>query len=1054
MNNQLQRGALIVFLLLAQFFTGINFAGAQETIMVKGKVLNHSELPVEGVSVGVEGSTELPVVSDANGEFSLKITSPTQWINVQPSGEYYKRRININHRSELKIYLSKTDMTSGDKEISVLSDKMYLRDLSGVGSTLKTSYLDESSALSIDQYMQGRVPGLHVLNRSGDPGSGAFTLMRGINSLHANNDPLYVIDGIPISSFGVFQSNVDGYSYNPLMATYPQDISNVTIIKDPSFTASYGSKASNGLVLISTLDPSATATVIELNLRTGYSLTPSNRIPLLNADQHKTLISQLLFSSGMREELIVDKYPNLFLTPESARYIDYQHNTNWQNSIFDEAVFSSLNLNVKGGDEIAKYGLSFGYTNAEGIIKNTSYNGYNLRFVGMVNIFQWLKLNAGLSMIYNSSNLKESAKSFQSSPIYTALSKSPMLNPYMYDENGSELIALAPVDELGISNPQSVIDRYEAKNTNLNFITTLSLEAQFNKNLVLRSNFGLSYNLLKEMVFMPFTGMELYYNKEAINVSKGANNSLNYFSNKSFLLYTKTFGDHSIKLNTGVNIQTNRYEYDWAIAKNAASNDEYRQIGDGVSNLRELGGKNRRWNWLSVYEHINYSFLDKYLFTASFSLDGSSRVGDEAINTIKIGKVPFGLFYGGSMGWRISSEPFMRQLSWLEELKLRISYGKTGNDEVGESNANNYYNTVKYRETTGLYRAVLPNSKLSYETVTQYNVGLDLSMLGGRFSTNIDLYTSFADNILIYNPIKAYFGYETRPENGAKMNNRGIDLGFFFRVLDLPAFKWDIEGSWSTVQNQINEINGTSLVTDIAGASIINKEGEQANSFYGYVFEGVYSTSEDALKANLMNDKFMPYGAGDAKFKDISGPNGSPDGIINQHDKTTLGSSLPEHFGGINNVFSVKRWSLSAFFQFVTGNEIFNFVRYKNESMSGLENQSSNVLNRWVAQGQQTNVPRASYVDPQGNSAFSSRWIEDGSFIKLKSLSLSYTIDEEFLSFRNAKFYLSATNLFTLTNYLGYDPEFGYSRLQIDQGIDYGLTPNPRQFILGVKLGF
>jgi len=1054
MNKQFLYKILMIVIWTFPLFAGMNVVHAQDTLLVKGKIVNFLEEPVIGVSIGVEGSADLPVLSDSIGDFTVKITSGYSWLNIEPSSGYKKKRINLNKRTYLKIYLTRDELESGDDKISIFSNNLLKRNIAGSHSILNVKEIDEFSYMTIDQYMQGNIPGLHVVNRNGDPGSGAFTILHGINSLNASNEPLYIIDGIPESSFGVFQSNLDGFAYNPLLALNVQDISQVTFIKDPAITASYGSKASNGLVIINTLDPSATKTVIELDIRTGVSLKPSTEIPQLDASQHKSLVSEILFSSGKQEEVIQLQYPNLYLNPNSDRYIDYQHNTDWQEQIFDNAIFSNINLNVKGGDEIAKYGLSFGYMDSDGYIKSTSYNGYNLRFVSMANIFKWLKMNTGVSMSYNVSNLKESARVSQTSPIYTALAKSPMLNPYKYDEEGRELTELAPVDELGVSNPQAVIDKYHAQNSNFYFNSSLGADAQINSNLLLKTNFGLSYNIFKELIFMPKTGMELYYNEEAINVSKGGNNKLNTFFNNTSLLWNKKYGNHGLSSNTGINILTNNFEYDWALTKNASANDEYQMLQDGTSNLRELGGMNQSWNWLSIYENFNYSFQDRYLATASISFDGSSRVGNDAANTIKIGDNPFGIFYGGAIGWRLSSEEFMNSIGWLEELKLRLSYGKTGNDDIGESNANNYYQSQKYRQTVGLYKAVIPNSELTYETVNQLNLGLDISLWGDRLTANVDIYSSVTNDMLIYRPLEAYFGYAYRPENNGQMENKGIDVKVFYRLIDQPSFKWDVQGTFSKFGNVITEIEGNKLITEVPGAEIVNQLGETANSFYGYVYNGVYSTTEDARKSNLVNERNIPYQAGDAMFSDLSGPNGVPDGTINDYDKTVIGSSLPEFFGGLKNTFTYKRWSLITVLQYVSGNEIFNYVRSLNESMSGLENQSNKVLNRWQYQGQDTDVPRARWDDPVGNSSFSTRWIEDGSYLKIKNISLSYTVNDEFFAFKNAKFYVSANNMLTISKYLGYDPEFGYSRMQFDQGIDYGQTPQPRQFVLGVKLGF
>lgn len=1027
---------------------------AQDTVIIKGVVLSTANEPVSNVSISIEGSSSLPVVTDASGQFSLKTTSGEAWLVISPTGDLKRKRLFINNREEITIYLTPGNLVSGDDQVSILAQQVRNRNIISSYSELNTKEINKIQALSVDQYMQGQVPGMQVVNRSGMPGSGAVTTIHGVGSIYATNQPLYIIDGVPLTSHGLFRSNVEGYSFNPLTGINPLDISRTTIIKDPAITAAYGSQASNGLIYIETLDPSVTQTTIDIDLRMGYSRSPSNLIPQLNGDQHKTLMNEILFSSGEYEENIREEYSCLFLTEDSDRYINYQHNTNWQELIFRDALFTNLNLVVKGGDEIARYGLSFGFLNSQGIIKETDYSGYNLRFVGRLNIFTWFKMNAGVSLITNSASLKEAATNEETSPILASLAKSPLLNPYQYDKDGNELTILSEVDELGTSNPMAIIYNYEATNRNNGFISTLGFEGVFGEHLTLNGKFSFTYNVLKENVFMPNHGMEHYYNQEAINVAKAANNSLNTIYYNTYLSYNKSFGTkHQFSSNTGINILANNFEFDWGLTKNAHENDQYRTLQDGQNNLREIGGQSRKWNWMGLSEYITYVYNDKYLLTATVSLDGSSRVGDNAINTFKIGGVPLGLFYSGGIAWRLSSESFLKNQAWLEDLKLRITLGKTGNDDIGEANATDYYNPIKFRETVGLYPALIPNDELSYETVSQINTGLDISLLGDRFRSSFDIFRAVTKDMVIYTPLPTYFGYDYLIENGGEMKNTGLEFNAFVRVIDGSSFKWDLQANISSVDNEIIQIKGNKLISNIIGGELVNMEGSDAYSFYGYIYKGVFSTQEEANNANLVSDKNIPFRAGDAIFEDISGPNGVPDHVINNYDKTPIGSSMPSAFGGLRTSFSYKRWTLSAIISFTYGNEIFNYIRYKNEQMTGLENQSKDVLNRWQYDGQVTDVPRALWDDPVGNSAFSTRWIEDGSFIRLKNVFLSYRIPSKFLIFTNAEFYVSASNIFTLSKYLGYDPEFGFSHLQIHQGVDYGMSPQSRQFIAGIRIG-
>lgn len=1048
MNGKMRPAALLILWVLG------GVVAAQDTTMVTGVIRSSSNQPLSGVSVSIEGSDLLPVVTGEQGEFSLPSVTGDEWLIVSPASGYKMRRVYLNGRKELTLYLSPEDISSGDDPVALLSRQVPRRDIVSSYSELGTANLHHTAEFSVDQHLLGRIPGMYVVNRSGMPGSGAVTTFRGISSISSSNLPVYIVDGIPLVSHGLFGSNLEGYEYNGLMAVNPFDISRTTVLKDAAVSAVFGSRGSNGIILIETLDPSATQTSIDINMRTGYSLAPPNQIPQMNGVQHKTLMSEVLFSSGMNEELIRDRFPNLYLTEEDDRFIDYQHNTNWQDLIFSNSTMYNLNVKVKGGDEIARYGLSFGYLDSDGIMRNTGFSGYNLRFVSRLNIFTWLKMDAGVSLNYNTSDLKEAATVKETSPIITALAKSPMLHPYRYDLEGREMALLAEADEIGVSNPVATIENYEAYNNNYNFTSFMGLEGTISRSLSAVSKFSFTYDVLKEQIFQPNRGMEPYYNNEAINVSKASNNDLTSIFNNTYLRFHRQFGgNHQVYSNTGFYLMSNRFEYDWGLTKNAQANDQYRSLQDGQNNLREIGGDNRVWNWISLYEHVTYSFRDRYMAVASVALDGSSRVGYNADNTLRVGGLPFGLFYSGGLAWRVSGEPFLRDLAWLEDMKLRFSAGRTGNDDIGEASATRYYDAVKFRETVGLYPAVLTNDRLTYETVTTLNAGVDLSILGNRFHATLDYYISTTGDMIIFTPVESFLGYEYLMENGGTMENRGLEAGLFLRIVDGARFKWDLSGTVTSAENRITQIEGDRLIYDVPGARRVNQVGSPANSFYGYVYQGVFSTEEEADAAGLLNNKGVRFDAGDAIYVDLSGPDGVPDGIINEFDRTEIGNPLPELFGGVSSSISWKGFTLSAAVNFVYGNELFNYVRYRNERMTGLENQSMHVLNRWQYEGQVTDVPRALAADPLGNSAFSTRWIEDGSFARLRYLKLSYTIPSEFLMFKNAEFYASANNLVTLTRYLGYDPEFAYSFSQLYQGIDYGLTPTARQFIVGINIG-
>jgi len=1047
-KNTLKIFYLVIILLFYPFYT----LSAQDSLLVTGRIVGHKNKPLKDVSVSIEGVAIDPVLTDENGLF--KITSPSlyEWLIITPIGNYKGKRIFLNNRKSLIISLTGDDMKSDFDEIHVVNQTIERRNIISSFSDVNIDDIDRSSIQSIDQYFQGRVPGLLVTGHSGMPGMGNNILLRGVKSMLTNNNPLYIIDGIPLEQAGLMTSQIDGFAYNPLNNIDPSDITSITILKDPAFTSLYGTKASNGVILIQTLEPVATKTIIDVSYRTGINQTP-DYIPQLNSEQYKSLVNEILTSSGKKEEYFEENYPGLYITEVEEGYYRYQHNFNWQKIIFSNSTMRNFFMRVKGGGEMAKFGLSVGHINDKGIYDNTGYSRINLRFLTRLDITSWFRMDINANIAYSNVNLRESAITKQTNPILTSLAKSPLLNPFQYDEDGNKLKLLDDIDELGTSNPLAVINDFQGSNKNYRFISLVKGQADITPFIKWNSLFGLNFNSTKEFVFMPNYGMDLYYSGEVHNVSQSVNNYLYCFYTDNYLSFDKKSNNNDLNFTTGIRLNTNMLQNDWGEARNAPENDEYNTLESGESDLRRIGGENGKWNWLSMYGKLNYIFHDKYLLSAGGSVDFSSRVGDEANGVLNIRGVPFGFFYSIGGAWRISSERFLKNIKGLESLKLRVSYGTSGNDDIGNYNAYEYYTVVKFRETTGLIPGSLPNTSLKFEETSEFNIGLDLSIWGNRSWLTFDYYILNTENMLLYEPKETYLGFLYQLINKGKINNQGWELLFYQRILDGENFKWDGILNVSHYTNKVKDLGGKEIITPFQGGEFITREGQPINNFYGYQYEGVFTNYKEAGEAGLINDKGIPYGAGDAKYKDISGPSGEPDSVINIYDKTIIGSTNPDYFGSIINKFRYKKWYLNIMIQFVYGNKVYNYIRYHNERMTDFSNQSQNVLKRWQYDGDITNVPRALWNDPLGNSSFSSRWIEDGSYLRLKSITFGYNIPDKFLVFRNADFFITATNLITLDEYLGYDPEFSYSFKTMEQGIDYGLMPQHRKFLIGVKLG-
>ncbi len=1042
----------VAFLSVIYFCTIV--VAQDNNYILNGQILNSSNEPVSEVTVRIPGGAS-PVYTDQHGMFKLEVKKgEMNWLVVSPLDRYSEKFQLLADQDSIVIYLTPLDIDSKFDDVSLPTREFKRRDLIGSFGTMDVSKLEQLPYSNIDQYLQGKVSGAFITSNSGMPGTGASVFIRGYSSFLTNNQPLYVVDGIPLEDGFIYNELIEGYNYNPLSAIDPQGISEITILKDAAATALYGMRGANGVILIKTLEPTETMTTIDLTLRTGITQQP-NISQQLNAGQFRNLANEILFSSGMHEEVYQKEYPGLFYDSNRFESIIYNHDTQWHDQVYRNAMMQNMKFTIKGGDAIARYGLSIGYQNSEGVFRNTSMERFNIRLVGAFDIFSWLRMNINSSLTTNTSFVKESGLFDATSPLMSALFKSPMLNPYAYDTEGNLLQTIDGVKEFGVSNPTAIGELLDGRVKNYRFLTALSLDGDITENITFRSVLGLNSNDLKEFIFYPNQGFGSFYNQEAYNVSKAQNISFMGLYNDSYITYSmpRFSSLHQFAVNLGMRWQTNRYEEDHAIGKNSAS-DYYRYLQRGNPLLREIGGQNKHWNWGAVYTNAFYSYKDRYLATATISADISSRIGSEALGTIRAGNTPIGRFYSLGAAWRVSEEGFLRNAYYLEELKLRTSIGISGNDDVGEINAINHYTINHYRSTSVLVPGGVANRELTYQSKQQLNVGIDVSLLANRFSFSADYFENHSNDILLFMNEFGSLGFNDYPSNLASVRTSGVELNVFSRIVESTNFNIDFGANFSKYTSIVDKVPGGQYIHRGEGnVEIIFREGEQINNFYGYRFLGVFSTSEQANEANIFSDRGVPFRAGDAIFENLPDENGEYDNVIDGNDKQLLGSFEPDFFGGFSLGARYKNLSFNFFFQGVYGNKVFNYVRYQNERMTDLSNQSVKVLQRWQYEGQQTSVPKAMWNDPVGNNAFSDRWIEDGSYLRLKNLTVAYDINQSFLPINNMNVFLTAVNLFTLTKYKGYDPEFSYSPDLRHQGIDYGNMPLTRQFVVGVNIG-
>lgn len=1022
------------------FFVITFVAGGQgkSDLTITGSVLDATDgSPLAGINVrsGVFSS----VLTDAEGKFTIEVQDGRATLTVS-NPSYQIKEVALKGRKKVEIKLYNNSFNSYYKSVDMPFKKQS--NASVVNAIAIKEANISSPKESVANIINGEVSGMRTIMRSGVPGIGANIFIRGYNTLNSSTQPLIIVDGMMLET-NTFNNNatINGYSYDPLSDINPKDISNITVIKDAA--SIYGSRGANGVILIETNKTDGISTKIDFYVQGGLNIAPNN-IPMMDNNQFKTYLSDQMNNSGLYSNSEIAAFPFFNENESFSDYEKYHNATNWQDEIFGNSYVNEYYLRVTGGDEISKYGLSIGYTTNKGVVSNSNFNRFTTRFNAETSITQKLSLNTNLSVSYTNRDLFDEGL-LSTSPISSALQKSPFLSPFVPNADGVVTSIYEDVDTIGaFSNPVAIIDNATFQAKDYNLYGNLKFEYQFSDKLSLSSLIGVNYIKNRQDVFLPDLGLSSSVNEFGDildRASKVSAESLFAIYNDTRLNYLLNVNDsHNFSFNLGFRYNQNNYENSFSSSGNSGD-DQFTALGDGDPLTFVTSGIIGNWKYASIYANADYSFLNKYFISYNIALDTSSRFGeDKAI----------GIFPGIGAAWLMSSENFMANASSIDQIKLRASYGLTGNDGIGNYNAESYFTSRRFLGGTGLVNGNIANSSIRWEETTKTNLGLDIGLFNERLSFNFDYFNNVTDGLLNTVEINPVYGQDNYIANDGELRNRGFELGFNARVFNTSSFSWDIGGNISKYKNEITSLPGQSQIIDIdgVGATILNQEGSALGLFYGYKTDGIYTNSVEATAAGLSWTDFrgfeQPFVAGDVRFVNTDGS----DNVINEDDRVVIGDPNPDFTGMVYNTFTYKNLTLSAVFSFSQGNDVYNALRRSTESMSGFENQSLAVANRWMVENQNTNIPRAVYGDEVGNSRFSDRWIEDGSFIRLKTLSLSYSPD-----IFNATFYVTANNIITFTDYLGFDPEFSNSQVSYLQGIDAGFTPQYSSVLIGVRVG-
>ncbi|WP_187262709.1 SusC/RagA family TonB-linked outer membrane protein [Pontibacter beigongshangensis] len=1019
----------------------------QEGQTISG-VVRHANTgaPLPGISISVPGFSS--AFTDDNGAFTIKVPSDKATLTISGDG-IQQKQVPVKGRSNLLVAVSEASANSIYNQAYLPNNQQSLNTTTNSVVTVGMPNKWGRSFETPDSYLQGQIAGVNVVRRSGTSGIGANMFLRGFSSLNGTNQPLVIVDGMIYDMNDDSNSLINGFYTNPLAHIDIKDIENITFIKDAVST--YGSKAANGVMLITTAYAKDLATRIDFSAFGGANFRPS-ALPVLQADDYRLYLADVLKTGGLSDS---DIQALPFMNDDATRpgYYSYHNNTNWQDQVLRNGINNNYNLRVTGGDNIAKYALSVGYMNQKGIVDESNYDRYTTRFNGDYQISPKLTASSRLAFTYSENKVQQEGLEHKTNPLYLGLVKSPLVNTNVISDEGVRSPNLTDVDVFNISNPRALIENSNFLNNNYRFFGSVSAGYAFKPNLNLSTMIGITYDKVRESTFIPRKGVLADTLSNAVVYSRMGSQLQRLFSlyNDTKLSYGKEFNNiHGFKSNLGVRYSYNLREHDFGLGYNSAT-DELQTIGMGVNALRRTGGGIGRWNWLNYYANVDYQVLNKYFLNVNVGIDGSSRFGKEIDGALSMFGYKFGVFPSVGAGWLISSENFMANIEAIEVLKVRASYGLTGNDDIGNYSSRQLYVSQNLLGMQGVVRGNIANPALQWETNRKMNVGFDLALKNERVGLSVDVYQTKTDNMLTYQPVAKITGFEYMLANSGAMENKGVEVALNSQLLT-GALKWQVGLTYAANQNRITALPTDNMTTNFAGATILTRIGEPVGLFYGYKTNGVYATDAqadaDGFRTKLPDGSLVPFRGGDIRFTDVNG-----DKEINDNDRVIIGNSNPDFFGMFSNRLEFKRFSLDALVTFSVGNDIYNYTRAQLESMKGAENQSENVLNRWRTEGQQTDVPRANWGDPLGNHRFSDRWIEDGSYLRLRTLTIAYQVPVKTKIIKYANIYMTGNNLLTLTKYLGYDPEFSGSSDVRLQGIDTGLVPQSRSLLAGVRFG-
>lgn len=1035
---------------------------------VKGRVVSsYGRTPLAGVMVKVTATGGYSALTDEDGSFELNVPTYATVLEISSPG-YNTVRVGINKSGVLNDVLLHSDVSKG----------LYGEEDNITGDVL-TSGFDYSSAFNISTEIGDRLGAeVRTIARSATPGIGSYMNIGGINSLSANAQPLVVVDGVIIDQQYGREMLHSGF-YNDILSGFNvNDIEKVEVMKNG--TAIYGAKGSNGVILIKTKRNKSLATRIDATVSGGIELVPK-MYSLMNGNQYKNYASELLRSTGTD----ATSFKFLKADPDYYYYNKYNNNTNWADMLYREAFAQNYGISVQGGGDVANYMLSLGYTSVQSTLEENDVDRLSIRFNTDIKLSDHLNVRFDASFSNQTRALQDigAPEDYDNKTVtstnFLALVKSPMLSPYSYANKQISTRHYDIVDEdyldealssLGninyrLANPLCVNEYGTAENKNYfeNSFVNIAVTPrwQINKHLSLQSLFSYTLVNTNEKYYVAINGVPSYYVQELQTTVDNEIQSL-YSKQNSIMSDTKLewgnrYGAHSINLLGGFRYMNESYSLNTQKGYNTG-NDKMPYINN--CSFKSSAGANDNWASMSWYAQAQYNYKQRYYLQGDMSIETSSLFGRDVKDGFKMAGVVWGVFPSLQAGWVVSNESWFN-MRGIDYLRLIAGYGVSGNDNIGFSASRSYFKSNLFlNKVPGLSLANIGNTELQWETTKRFNAGFEMNMLNNRLGAKFNYFLSRTDNLLTLKELHMVSGLEKNWSNGGSLENQGFDVTVSGLLISRNNWNWEVGASVGHYVNKLTKLpdNNSYMDTELYGATVRSQIGGPVSQFYGYrtaVTQNgtcVYATTEEAKADGLYfvgenGTEHYEFGAGDVKYVDMNG-----DGRIDEKDRTVIGDPNPDIYGNLFTSLNYKRIRLDVGFNYSLGGEVYNYVRSQLESGSRFMNQSSAMLSRWTAEGQVTDMPKATFGDPMGNARFSDRWIEDGSYLRLRNVTLSYKLPINNTYIQGITVWGQANNLFTVSKYLGTDPEFSMGNSVLEQGIDRGLLSQGRSFYLGVKI--